>query len=405
MAESYGLPPEENIPEEDPARAPEVWLPPEEGAILTAEEDDPQRTHLRVRRSFRQRSRNALLLAVAGVTLCGVVASAPMKPAEAFTPPAETAAVEPVEEPEPAVLTAGDRLVSIGTWKNSAEDEWVHFYDDGTGWWYDGTYFGRMAWEETDDGGVTYEAAIAYLGEEWNHDLDSPVATEREGLTINDKRSEGSIALREEEDLFTCPGLLYGNGTYVPDDTPIDASVMDAVRGKSNLQLVAGSMWHMEQTSDLGVSFEANSPDTYEEDRKVDYTDKVYVESIDFAACNIRLTTRDGGLLEREYYTPGMTDYTGEVSRPMDFPFTLPADDGKVVPAWIDADKGDQGYNYRSDYRPGGTDEDTVYNNRRLLFGVCFSSRIYMLFTQDGLRLGMYFIDTYIHDYTILAPD
>jgi hypothetical protein len=262
-----------------------------------------------------------------------------------------------------------------------------------------------MAWEETDDGGVTYEAAIAYLGEEWNHDLDSPVATEREGLTINDKRSEGSIALREEDDLFTCTGLLYGDGTYVPDDTPIDASVMDAVRGKSNLQLVAGSTWHMEQTSDLGVSFEANSPDTYEEDRKVEYTDKVYVESIDFAACNIRLTTRDGGLLEREYYTPGMTGYTGEVSRPMDFPFTLPADDGKVVPAWIDADKGDQGYNYRSDYRPGGTDEDTVYNNRHLLFGVCFSSRIYMLFTQDGLRLGMYFIDTYIHDYTILAPD
>ena len=406
MTHSRGLPPEERLPEEIPAPAPAVCPPPEEDA---AGESSGRR---RRRKTDRRGRKSALLLAFAGVMLCGAIYADPVKPAAAARNRAETAVTQPVTEPEPMQLlqtpepeetpeappTDAQRLVAAGTWKNAAENEWVRFYEDGSGWWYDGTYFGRMEWREDDDGGVSYAAAIAYLGDDWDHSLDYEFAPEKEGLTVNKKQSDGSVELLSEEDSFACPGLLFGEGVYLPDDTPIDASVMDGVRGKSNLELIAGTAWHVEETSDLGIP-------CYPTEQKYEYTDKVYVQSIDFAAGSIRLATRDGGLLEREIRTADKTEMTGEMASALSFHFTLPADVGKVVPAFIRVNRDNQHYCYRSDYRPVETDEDVSYNNEHILFGVDFSSNIYLLFTASGLRLGMYFIDWYLHNYTILAPD
>ena len=232
MAEYNGLPPEGKLPEETPAPPSGVCPPPEEGASGAFAPDASERRQRKT--AARQRSQSALLLALAGAALCGVIYSAPMKPAAAVEPPAAATAAEPTQpappKTEPAVLTAAERLVAAGTWKNSAEREWVHFNADGTGWWYDGTYFGCMAWEEDADGGVSYEAAMAYLGPERKYNYDW--APEKEGDTLHSAEESGSIELLAEEDRFTCPGLRFGEGAFVPDDTPIDASVMDGVCGK-----------------------------------------------------------------------------------------------------------------------------------------------------------------------------
>ena len=281
MAEYNALPPE------SPSTAPGVWPPPEEGAAGNTTSARSERG-----KAARKRSKNALLLAVAGVTLCGVIYAAPVKPAAAPELPAEPVIEEPVTEPEPpqpeasepppaepepAAPTDAERLVEIGTWKNTAANEWVHFNADGTGWWFDGTYFGCMDWTEDADGGVRYEAAMAYLGPERKYSYDwSP---EKDGDSLHCTDASGSIALLPNEDRFACPGLRFGTGSYLPDDTPIDAAVMDGVCGKTASELLSGTSWHMAETSDLGIPIAPSSPD-----KPGVYTDLVYVQSIDFGA-------------------------------------------------------------------------------------------------------------------------
>ena len=396
MAEYNGLPPEH------PSPAPGAYPPPEEGAAGTAARDRPEAGW----KAARQRSKNALLLAVAGVTLCGVIYASPMKPAAAPEPLPEPVIEEPVPEPEPpqpepepppaepepVIRTDAERLVEIGTWKNTAENEWVHFNADGTGWWYDGTWFGCMDWEEDEDGGVRYEAAMAYLGPERKYSYEwSP---EKDGDSLHCTDSGGSIALLPNEDRFACPGLRFGTSSYLPDDTPIDASVMDGVCGKTASELLTGTSWHMAETSDLGIPIAPSSPD-----KPGVYTDLVYVQSIDFGSGSFRLVTRDGGLLEE--WINGTTE-SGAVASSLDVSFA-PSAGGKLSASALYQIDANCHYVYYSDYSPGNTD----YNNMQLLWGHQYGpdpSEIYLLFTVEGPRLGMRFADWYPDNYTLLAP-
>ena len=392
------------LPPESPAAAPGVWPPPEEGAAGN--------TGIRSERGWkaaRKRSNNALLLAVAGAALCGAIYAAPVKPAAAPEPSMEPVVAEPIAEPpqqepaqpeptqpppaepEPVPPTDAERLVEIGTWKNTAANEWVHFNAGGTGWWYDGTWFGCMDWTEDADGGVRYEAAMAYLGPERKYSYDwSP---EKDGDSLHCTDSSGSIALLPNEDRFACPGLRFGTGSYLPDDTPIDASVMDGVCGKTASELLSGTAWHMAETSDLGIPIAPSSPD-----KPGVYTDLVYVQSIDFGAGSLRLSTRDGGLLEE--WING-TDETGAVSPTLDVSFS-PSAGGSLSASALYEIGVNCHYVYYSDYSPGNTE----YNNMQLLWGHQFGpepEELYVLFSAEGPRLGMRFSDWYPDNYTLLA--
>jgi hypothetical protein len=405
MAEYSDMPPEERLPEEIPTPAPSAYPPPEEG--VSGNTAGGRSEHSRSGKAARQRAKSALLFAIAGVTLCGVISTAPMKPAATAVPPVETAVTEPTAEPaptplpatpppaetEPPVLTAAERLVAIGTWKNSAENEWVHFNEDGTGWWYDGTFFGCMDWAEDQDGGVRYDAAMAYLGPGRKYSYDWAPETEGDSMHCTD--SSGSIALLPNEDRFSCPGLRFGTGSYLPDDMPIDASVMDGVCGKTPSELLSGTSWHMVETSNLGIPIAPSSPD-----KPGVYTDLVYVQSIDFGSGSFRLSTRDGGLLEQ--WIDGTTE-TGAVSPTLDVPFALSAG-GKLSASALCEINANCHYVFYSDYSPGNTE----YNNMQLLWGHQYGpepEEIYLFFTGEGPRLGMRFSDWYPDNYTLLALD
>lgn len=399
MAEFSSLPPEESLPEENPAPAPGTCPPPEEGGPGAVADAGSERVYGRT--LGRRTAKNALLLAIAGFTLCGMIYTAPVKPAAAAKVPAEqpvteTPAAQPVPvDTEPAVLTAAQRLVAIGTWKNSGENEWVHFNEGGTGWWYDGVYFGSMVWDEDADGGVGYEASIAYLSPEpeW---IDEH-APEHEGDCLRFDASSGSIALSPNEDCFSCPGLRFGDGSYLPDDTVIDASsVMDGISGKTAVELLSGTTWHMTETNDLGIPIDPSEDKGF-------YTDLVYVQSVDFAAGTIRLTTRDGGLLQGEVYHTGENRYlpVGEPADMLDVPFALPVEED-ATPAFFYMDI-DFGFIYISDYHPG----DVEYNNMHTLWGRYFGpypSDARLLMTGSGVRLGIK-VDYYPNNYTLLALD
>ena len=312
-------------------------------------------------------------------------------------PEPEPSLAEPIQpppaEPEPVPPTDAERLVEIGTWKNTTANEWVHFNADGTGWWYDGTWFGCMDWTEDEDGGVRYEAAMAYLGPERKYSYDwSP---EKDGDSLHCTESGGSIELLPNQDRFACPGLRYGDSAYLPDDTPIDAAVMDGVCGKTASELLAGTAWHMAEISDLGIPIAPSSPD-----KPGVYTDLVYVQSIDFGAGSFRLSTRDGGLLEE--WING-TDETGAVSPTLDVSFS-PSAGGSLSASALYEIGVNCHYVYYSDYSPGNTE----YNNMQLLWGHQFGpepEELYVLFTAEGPRLGMRFSDWYPDNYTLLSPN
>ena len=431
MAEYQGLPPEEKLPQETAAGAPGVWPAPEEGSSGS----DADGRKKRSKPAARRRTKSALLVAAIGAALCVAIASEPVKqtgpavpaetteavtdtepdetaetepedtepavPAETTeavtdTEPAETAETEP-EDTEPAVLTDADRLVKIGTWKNAAESEWVHFDADGTGWWYDGTWFGRMGWKEDADSSVGYEASIAYIGPGDGFYQAGEEMPEKDGDVVHCAESSGSIALLPDEDRFTCPGLLFGEGEYLPDDTVIDSSAADAVRGKSAAQLVAGTVWHMDETSDLGI------PCATSTEKEQIYTDKVYVESLDFSEGVIRLTTRDGGLLEYEIVDEeGYHTSIGEMADTLDLHFPQISDDKDASRAYFHLDLNNCSYIYRSGYIDG----DVEYNNLHLLWGRGFtheSLTVFMLITSSDIRLCIGAVDWYPSNYTILS--
>ena len=407
MAEFNPLPPEYKHPEEYPAPAPGIFPPPEEGSAGAAAGEGSGRK----RRNWS--SKSALLLAAAGITLLGVLHTAPTQPAAA-EPPAETVAAQPVTEPaptqpaptqpaptetEPAAPTDAERLVAVGTWKNAAESEWVHFDADNTGWWYDGTYFGRMTWQEDASGSVSYEAGIAYLSPELKFN-DAP-GSEREEDCLHSAKESGSIELYPEEDHFACPGLRFGAGSYLPDDTAIDDTVMDGVCGKTLTELLAGTSWHMAQTGDLGIPF-APAQDVGKTEL---YTDLVYVQSIDFSAGTFTLTTRDGGFLEEDYYTADGSFHTGTVDHTFRIPFSPVSEENGMSSAVLKLDL-DAMFTYYSDYRSG--DED--YNYSHLLWGRSYRSAdahesVYLLLTASGIRLGMDTVDLFTDNYTLLAQD
>lgn len=403
MAEFIGLPPEQRLAEELPAPAPEIYPPPREGAVGRNTGDGAERRQGRT--AARRRSKIALLLAAAGFTLCGVLYSAPQKSSTTAEPSAEATQTEtePAQagsEPtvsEPAVLSDAGRLVSIGTWKNSTESEWVHFNADGTGWWYDGTYFGRMVWEEGADGSVSYEAGMSYLGPglRFGDDAHTP---EKDGDCLHSVRESGGIDLLPDEDSFTCPGLRFGEGSYLPDNTPIDASVMDGVCGKTSAELLSGTSWHMAAISDLGIpvapSSEGGKPELY--------TDTVYVERMDFSSGTIRFATRDDGLLWREDWTVTGDSIYDDAAETLDVSISLADGGGRADAAAAVAIE--ITFGYFSDLRPG----DVAYNNLHFLWGRSIGTQptdVYLLITSAGIRLGADCIDLYNDNYTLLASD
>ncbi len=401
MAGNNGLPPEERLPEENPAPAPGIYPPPEEGSSGNTESDRAERGG--TGKAALQKTRSALLLAAAGAVLCGVMFAAPMEPDAEAEPPSLTSETEtdivPTElvttETEPAVLTDAERLVSVGTWKNSAASEWVHFNESGTGWWYDGTYFGRMVWEETDDGGVTYEAGIAYLGAGLK--LNDEHIPENEGDCLHSAYESGSIDLLSDEDRFTCPGLRFGAGSYLPDDTMINAAVMDGICGKTAAELASGS-WHMQEISDLGVPVAPS----LEGGKSEIYTDLVYVQSLDFSSGSISFATRNSGLLWREDWTLSGDSIFDGASDTLDTSFTL-RNGNERAKAILDCNL-EIIFGYFSDLHPG----DIEYNNMHFLWGRNIGSgptAVYLLITSAGVRLGIDCIDLYPDNYTLLAQD
>ena len=400
MAEFDPLPSELTLPKEFPQPAPEIYPPPEEGTAGTAAVE----TEAQKRRRLRHRKRNAFLLAAAGAALCGVMYTAPKGPTTTTEPPGESSVSEPITKPtqpalvetEPVVLTGAERLVAVGTWKNGAENEWVHFNADGSGWWYDGTYFGRMVWEEGSDGSVRYEAGMAYLGPGLQfQDEHSP---EKEGDCLHSAESSGGIDLLADEDCFTCPGLRFGEGSYLPDDTAIDTSVMDGVCGKTAAELVGGTSWHMAEISDLGIPVAPS----LEGGKSEVYTDMVYVQSIDFAAGTLTLATRDDGLLWLEDWAVTGDFIYSEAAPALDASFTL-ADGVNRVKGTVDLSI-ETTFGFFSDMHPG----DVEYNNQHFLWGRQVGpdpTEVYLLITSAGLRLGIDCMDLFADNYTLLAAD
>ena len=423
MAGYDGLPPEERLPEEDPSPAPEAFPPPEEGSSGDTSGEQRERGGF----PGLRRGKSALLLALAGAALCAVIAASPVRPAPVSPGPAATIAptpepasaptsapapsaaptaaptapqtspeptAPPPEETEPPALTDAGRLTATGTWKNTAADEWAHFNADGSGWWYDGTWFGLMAWREDESGGVTYTAAMAYLDPERKSSYDW--APEKEGDTLHSVSAGGAIALEAEEDRFACPGLRFGEGEFIPDDTPIDASFIERVCGKTAGELISGTVWRMAETSDLGIPVAPSG-----EEKPELYTDLVYVESLDFSAGVYRLTARDGGLLQREHWGEDGSADREEPVEVLEVPFTL-LDGEETAFAFLKLGT-DVQYCYYSEYRAG----DPEFSNLHLLWGHNTSAsyaKAYLLITCSGLRLGMNSVDWYPHNYTLLAP-
>ena len=419
MEEYRALPPETGLPEEYSAPAPEIYPPPEEGTVGTSTDDSSERRRREIK--AQKRTKVPLLIALAGAVLWSVFpVSAPkseatgvpsteaavVSPTEAtIKPSAETSAAVSVTEPSqpsstetaPIVLTDAERLVAVGTWKNDAESEWVHFSADGTGWWYDGTFFGRMVWKENADGSVSYAAGIAYLSPElqWADDAHTP---ERDGDCLHSAESSGSIALLADEDRFTCPGLRFGEGTYLPDASPIDASLMDGLCGKTAAELLSDTSWHMEETSNLGIPVAPS----LEGGKSELYTDLVYVQSMDFSAGTIRFITRDGGLLWNEDWTQTGDALFADAAQALERPIIL--EDGEErAKATIDVGI-ETTFGFLSDVRPG----DTEYNNMHFLWGRQIGpdpTELYLLITGDGIRLGIACIDLFPDNYTLLTAD
>ena len=399
----------ERPPEEIPAPPPGVCPPPEEGA---AEAPGHARRARSRRGSARRRSQTgALLLAFAGLALCGAIYAAPVKPATAPQRPADAAVTQPVTPPEPtpgvqtqepvetpeAPPTDAQRLVAAGIWKNTAADEWVRFCEDGTGWWYDGTYFGRMEWREDDDGAVSYAAAIAYYSPERKYVYDW--CPETDGDTPHSAEAEGEIALLAEEDRFTCPGLRFGEGAYLPDDTSIDASVVEAALGKTAAELLSGTAWHMVSASDFGI------PCTFGEDDYAQiYTDQVYVQSMDFSSGVFTLTTRDGAVMVVENWVDGEVGVSQGPTRTLSVPFAFSSEDTDRAAACVYAESDTEFWLY-TDYLTG----DNEYNNRTRLWGADLSGSatlpVYLFFTDDGMRIAVSSCDWYQHNFTVLARD
>ena len=392
------MPPENRLPKEFPPAAPGICPPPAEGSAGASADERGEGERSRI--AAQKRKKSALLLALAGLVLCGVIRLAPSNPAAAVQPPAETAAADPVTESAqpspPAVLTDAERLVAVGTWKNAARNEWVHFNADGSGWWYDGTYFGRMVWEEAADGSVTYEAGMSYLSPERTIAYDW--FPEQDGNRLQCAESGGSIALPAEEDRFTCPGLRFGEGSFLPDNTAIDASVMDGVCGESAAALLSGTAWHTSDTSDLGIpvapSLEGGKTELY--------TDLVYVQYLDFSAGTLRLATRDDGLLWREDWSAVGDSIYDDAADTLDVSFLLVSGEERAS-ATFDVQI-DTTFGYFSDLRPG----DVEYNNLHFLWGRQIGSSptpVYLLITSAGVFLGIDSIDLFPDNFSLLSAD
>lgn len=407
MEEYRALPPETSSAKEFLPPAPEIYPPPAEGAAGALTDDGSERRRRRIK------AKGVPLFVLTGALLWSLLRVTPPKPAAVEVLPVETTVEQTSEttvaapttettqpsetETQPVVRTDAERLVAVGMWKNSAESEWVHFNADGTGWWYDGTYFGRMVWEENPDGSVTYEAGMTFLSPELRFG-DDEHAPEKAGTCLRTAESSGSVALLPDEDRFTCPGLRFGEGSYLPDAATIDASVMDGVCGKSAAELVSGTSWHMEQTSDLGIpvapSLEGGKPELY--------TDLVYVQSLDFSAGSIRFTTRDGGLLWHEDWTQTGAAIYADAAQTLESAMTI--EDGEERAKSTFKVGVDLTFGFFSDMRPG----DTEYNNMHFLWGRQIGpdpTEVFLLITGDGLQLGIDCIDLYPDNYTLLAAD
>lgn len=418
MEEYRALPPETGLPEEYSAPAPEIYPPPEEGTVGTSTDDSSERRRREIK--AQKRTKVPLLIALAGAVLWSVLPVSAPKPEATGVPSTEAAVVSPTEatikpsaetsaavsvtepsqpsstETAPIVLTDAERLVAVGTWKNDAESEWVHFSADGTGWWYDGTFFGRMVWKENADGSVSYAAGIAYLSPElrWN-DENMP---ENVGDCLQNAKSQGGIALLSDEDRFTCPGLRFGAGTYLPDAASIDASVMDGLCGKTAAELLSGTTWQMEETSALGIPVAPS----LERGKSELYTDLVYIQRLNFSEGTIRFATRDGGLLWNEDWTQTGETLFADAAQTLECPITL--EDGEER-ANATFDLGiETTFGFLTDMHPG----DTEYNNMHFLWGRQIGPHptdVYLLITGDGLRLGIACIDLFADNYTLLALD
>lgn len=83
--------------------------------------------------------------------------------------PEENIKPEESNHPKEALLDV-DILLKYGTWQSADGKYTAHFNEDGTGWWYDGEYFGRMVWREKEEGSVYYECAAAGPSQYQSHD-------------------------------------------------------------------------------------------------------------------------------------------------------------------------------------------------------------------------------------------
>ena len=189
-----------------------------------------------------------------------VVAVSPV----ADEPPEDTAAYgdnEPEPTPEPIDVRA--TLVSYGTWGTTGGD-YLHFDEDGTGWCFDGEYFGLLTFEG-DAESVSFRVVVTTRGEHLESIPGKPGAAPDEEwsgvvFTATATITREELTHADPYELFTADPYLDGSWDhFVPAEIAADLSVLESVRGKTAEELLTGS-WGIQEsylptTTAFGVPF------------------------------------------------------------------------------------------------------------------------------------------------------
>ena len=261
------------------------------------------------------------------------------------TPEDETAAT--ADEPEPIDVRA--TLVAFGTWGTESGD-WLHFDEDGTGWCYDGEYFGLLTFSG-DAESVRFHSTVTTRGEHLERVSDKPGESAGEpgpgAVTVTDTViTRAELTSADPFDLYTAdPYMESGWDHFVPGTVTADLTVLESVRGQTAEELLSGSWGILEAYIPADMSF------------GVPYADIVVIEG-------------GGGAFLHAVDTLGIQDAVYELS------YTLP--DG-TVPAVDISSSGDLEYAFVTDDGASMSYTDMQYGTSAV-----------MLLRESGVSLVLY---------------
>ncbi len=171
---------------------------------------------------------------------------------------------EPVPIPREEPIPVRTTLVQIGTWGNSA-GSYCHFNSDGTGWVYDGNYFGYLSFTGDDEsvslsislttpGGMLTESSEKSSWHVYRSVRSNAVIT---GMDLM-RTPDDSFALNlddpySESDFTSAPGP--SSFDYRPASLTVNTAFLDSLRGKTAMEAIAGYSW--------GIKEEYKPSDTY----------------------------------------------------------------------------------------------------------------------------------------------